>query len=111
MLDEELGSSDEEPADDQPPDDLEEPADEQAAVDMEQLLEAVQLPMAQPTAPQAFTGRFYRLDAQQPAPQPVQRCVPCASTRNLELLLPTGRWANLPMDQRLSCDACTDAAE
>ena len=66
MLDEELGSSDEEPADEEPPDDLEEPADEQhAAVDMEQLLEGVQLPMAQPTAaPQAFTGRFYRLDAQ-----------------------------------------------
>ena len=44
------------------PDDFEEPAE--AAVDMEQLLEAVQLPMARPTAPQAFTGRFYRLDAQ-----------------------------------------------
>ena len=110
MLDEELGSSDEEPADEEPPDDLEEPAVE-AAVDMEQLLEAVQLPMARPTAPQAFTGRFYRLDAQQPAPQPVQRCARCASTRNLELLLPTGRWANVPMDQRLFCDACIDAAE
>ena len=46
-----------------------------------------------------------------PAPQPVQRCARCASTRNLELLLPTGRWANLPMDQRLFCDACIDAAE
>ena len=49
--------------------------------------------------------------APQPAPQPVQRCARCASTRNLELLLPTGRWANLPMDQRLFCDACIDAAE
>ena len=46
-----------------------------------------------------------------PAPQPVQRCARCASTRNLELLLPTGRWANVPMDQRLFCDACIDAAE
>ena len=46
-----------------------------------------------------------------PAPQPVQRCIRCASTRNLELLLPTGRWANLPMEQRLFCDACIDAAE
>ena len=49
--------------------------------------------------------------APQPAPQPTQRCVRCGSTRNLELLLPTGRWANLPMDQRLFCDACIDAAE
>ena len=77
-----------------------------------QLASNIKVPMAQPTAaPQAFTGRFYRLDAQQPAPQPVQRCVRCGSTRNLELLLPTGRWANLPMDQRLFCDACIDAAE
>ena len=49
--------------------------------------------------------------APQPALQPVQRCGRCASTRNLELLLPTGRWANLPMEQRLFCDACIDAAE
>ena len=46
-----------------------------------------------------------------PAPQPVQRCARCGSTRNLELLLPTGRWANAPMDQRLFCDACIEAAE
>ena len=96
MLDEELGSSDEEPPDDE---EMEEPAvEEEAAVDdtvMERMLEAVQLPMAQPTAaPQAFTGRCYRLDAPQPAPQPTQRCVRCGSTRNLELLLPTGRWAH-----------------
>ena len=39
-------------------------------------------------------------------PQPVQRCVGCGSTRNLELLLPTGRWANAPMEQRLFCNAC-----
>ena len=43
-------------------------------------------------------------------PQPVQRCVGCGSTRNLELLLPTGRWANAPMEQRLFCNACIEAA-
>ena len=45
-----------------------------------------------------------------PAPQPAQRCARCGSTRNLELLLPTGRWANLPMEQRLFCDTCIEAA-
>ena len=49
-------------------------------------------------------------EAPPPAPQPVQRCARCGSTRNLELLLPTGRWANAPMDQRLFCDACIEAA-
>ena len=46
---------------------MEEAEEEQQDDDpvMEQMVEAVQLPMAQPTAaPQAFTGRFYRLDAQ-----------------------------------------------
>ena len=45
-----------------------------------------------------------------PPPQPVHRCARCGSTRNLELLLPTGRWVNLPMEQRLFCDACIEAA-
>ncbi len=45
-----------------------------------------------------------------PAPQPGQRCARCSSTRNLELLLPTGRWADAPMEQRLFCDACIEAA-
>ena len=47
----------------------------------------------------------------QPAPPPTHRCVLCGSTRNLSLLLPTGRWASLPMEQRLVCDDCLDAAE
>ena len=38
-----------------------------------------------------------------PRPHPV-RCARCASTRNLELPLPTGRWINLPMEQRLFCE-------
>ena len=46
----------------------EEQQDDDPVVDnivMEQMVEAVQLPMAQPmAAPQAFTGRFYRLDTQ-----------------------------------------------
>ena len=46
----------------------------------------------------------------EPAPQPGQRCARCGSTRNLELLLPTGRWADAPMEQRLFCDACIEAA-
>ena len=37
---------------------------------------------------------------------PVQRCARCRSVRNLELVLPTGRWANLPMEERLFCDRC-----
>ena len=37
-------------------------------------------------------------------PPPPVRCARCASTRNLELLLPTGRWINLPMEQRLFCE-------
>ena len=41
---------------------------------------------------------------------PVQRCGRCRSTRRLELLLPTGRWANLPMEERLFCDRCIVAA-
>ena len=45
-----------------------------------------------------------------PPPQPVHRCARCGSTHNLELLLPTGRWVNLPMEQRLFCDVCTEAA-
>ena len=41
---------------------------------------------------------------------PVQRCRRCRSVRNLELVLPTGRWANLPMEERLFCDRCIVAA-
>ena len=48
---------------------------------------------------------------QEPPPQPGQRCARCGSTRTLELLLPTGRWADAPMEQRLFCDACIEAAE
>ena len=49
-------------------------------------------------------------DSQQPAP-PTHRCVVCGLTRrNVSLMLPTGRWANLPMEQRLVCDDC-DAAQ
>ncbi len=50
-------------------------------------------------------------EAEDQEAQPVQRCARCGSTRNLELLLPTGRWANAPMEQRLFCDACIEAAE
>ena len=51
------------------------------------------------------------------APQPaldlqlVQRCGRCWSTRHLEVLPPTGRWANLPMEQRLFCERCIDALQ
>ena len=42
----------------------------------------------------------------------VQRCAGCgsSSTDHLEVLLPTGRWANAPMEQRLFCDVCIEAA-
>ena len=48
---------------------------------------------------------------QEPAEEPAPRCVVCGLTRrSVTLMLPTGRWANLPMEQRLVCDDC-DAAQ
>ena len=48
---------------------------------------------------------------EEPAPPPTHRCVVCGLTRrSVNLMLPTGRWANLPMEQRLVCDDC-DAAQ
>ncbi len=42
---------------------------------------------------------------------PMHRCVVCGLTRrSVTLMLPTSRWANLPMEQRLVCDDC-DAAQ
>ena len=42
---------------------------------------------------------------------PTYRCAVCGVTsRSVNLQLPTGRWANLPMEQRLVCDDC-DAAQ
>ena len=47
---------------------------------------------------------------EEPAPPPMHRCVVCGLTRrNVNLMLPTGRWANLPMEQRLVCDSCDEA--
>ena len=44
-------------------------------------------------------------------PPPTYRCAVCGVTsRSVNLQLPTGRWANLPMEQRLVCDSC-DAAQ
>ena len=44
-------------------------------------------------------------------PEPAHRCVVCGLTRrSVDRMLPTGRWANLPMEQRLVCDDC-DAAQ
>ena len=44
-------------------------------------------------------------------PEPAHRCVVCGLTfRSVTLMPPTGRWANLPMEQRLVCDDC-DAAQ
>ena len=46
------------------------------------------------------------------APPPIlHRCALCGRmTSSVDLQLPTGRWANLPMDQRMLCDSC-EAAE
>ena len=38
-----------------------------------------------------------------------QRCARCGSTRNLELLLPTGPFADAPMEQRIFCQECIQA--
>ena len=46
------------------------------------------------------------------APPPIlHRCALCGRmTSSVVLQLPAGRWANLPMDQRMVCDSC-EAAE
>ena len=51
-------------------------------------------------------------NARQPALdlQLVQRCAGCGSTGHLEVLLPTGRWANATMEQRRFCDSCIETA-
>ena len=41
---------------------------------------------------------------------PNESCVGCGSARNLELLLPVGRYANATVEQRLFCSACIEAA-
>ena len=41
---------------------------------------------------------------------PNESCVGCSSARNLELLLPVGRYANATVEQRLFCSACIEAA-
>ena len=38
-----------------------------------------------------------------------QRCSRCGSTRNLELLLPTGPFAGAPIEQRIFCQECIQA--
>ena len=49
---------------------------------------------------------------QEPAEEPAHRCVVCGLTRrSVTLMLPTSRWANLPMEQRLVCDDCFEAAQ
>ena len=48
--------------------------------------------------------------SEEPAPPLMHRCVLCGLTfRSVNLQLPTGRWANLPMEQRLVCDGCEAA--
>ena len=48
----------------------------------------------------------------QEAPQPVHRCAICGLTRNsVTLMLPTGRWADLPMQERMVCDDCFEALQ
>ena len=47
---------------------------------------------------------------EEPAPPPTYRCGLCGlSSSSVNLQLPTGRWANLPMEQRLVCDGCEAA--
>ena len=45
------------------------------------------------------------------APPPIlHRCASCGRmTSSVVLQLPAGRWANLPMDQRMLCDSCEAA--
>ncbi len=41
---------------------------------------------------------------------PDESCVGCGLARNLELLLPVGRYANATVEQRLFCSACIETA-
>ena len=43
---------------------------------------------------------------QEPPPAPSHRCARCGDTRNLELMLPTGPFAEAPMEARLFCQEC-----
>ena len=44
--------------------------------------------------------------------QPGHRCAICGLTRNsVTLMLPTGRWADLPMQERMVCDDCFQALQ
>ncbi len=48
----------------------------------------------------------------EPPPIQAHRCTLCGRTStSVTLMLPTGRWANLPMEQRLVCDDCFEAAQ
>ena len=67
----------------------------------------------EPAQPRELGGSSDEADSsdEEPAPPPMHRCVVCGLTRrSVNLMLPTGRWANLPMEQRLVCDDC-DAAQ
>ncbi len=63
----------------------------------------------EPAQPSELGGSSDEADSsdEQPAPPPAYRCVLCGLTSSsVNLQLPTGRWANLPMEQRLVCDSC-----
>ena len=65
-----------------------------------------------PQPPESSSSADEASSEEERAPPPIlHRCVVCGRmTSSVNLQLPTGRWANLPMDQRMVCDSC-EAAE
>ena len=65
-----------------------------------------------PQPPESSSSSDEAASSEERAPPPIMhRCVVCGRmSSSVALQLPTGRWANLPMDQRMVCDGC-EAAE
>ena len=66
---------------------------------------------AQPPESSSSSDEAASSDEERAPPPIMHRCVLCGRmSSSVNLQLPTGRWANLPMEQRLFCDSC-EAAE
>ena len=66
---------------------------------------------AQPPESSSSSDEAASSDEERAPPPIMHRCVLCGRmSSSVNLQLPTGRWANLPMEQRLVCDSC-EAAE
>ena len=64
-----------------------------------------------PQPPESSSSADEASSEEERAPPPIlHSCALCGRmTSSVVLQLPTGRWANLPMDQRMVCDSCEAA--